>query len=1582
VKRCGTAKEEQNLERSLERATANRFLPLLWKIPASSHPPIMEAAAARASYSRTEWANLSIQERIRAMNQNMTTAEAQGEPEPPATAATETTQATTSPEDEGTAFPLALPQNETRETPKRASVVEMWRRRDQSATPPTKSSPARVDRIEASREEEKKDQEDQEEQDAAASVVEAPHKAAATSSSSSVVSVASVQSRSTSWSNPRGGDNYQAPKRSVVSPSMHKSGHRWKTGAPSITTTAATAKAETDMTIVPSPSQSPSVQSQAAAATAAAQNEDSSSVTGAPPAATSTKSRPASVVDFWAQRGLKPIQSGDASVTQAPTSTEDTSMTSSTFRRHQPTAQLKSASPSAKVSVVDRWKQRANPQAEEAAAVPVVKKPVSARWTSAVQKPVQAVVSSRANKVTDRWLNRSAADTATKDGSVTGAKTSSIPSILQSSTSKTAMTTSTSSSWPNREEQDEEEDEESLAPSVSKSVKTTATEQSQQSSHVTKRWSNRLGTDSPTPTQKSTCSLPAPKRKTDAGATIATPAWRYASNLSAPSTPRTPDVSKASPWASPKSLTSASPMSPNLKFPNLTVSTAQSPKPRGKAVGQWATLPIPTTPTTQDAPVSTPVEANRLLVLMSGQSLSREQASIRHQMSTILQCHEIPYDEVDGSDPTKRERRNELFKLSGLHAKYPQLFIQEDGETKFWGTWDTLQQCNDAGMLVEEFGPKAVAHTEPDVEVARAKSSRPAVINTMSHQRIQQFAELKTVSQERMLLPEPEPELCKSPCEDDDAESASVPTPVRASRSAFDMYGVKKLQSPVVLADKKRSLARKHMGGSNIKWKIDEDAVLEDSSVQVDGSVMGMTLAGDDACTVNSAMEDSLTVHTMADSVTTNSTAPRLGAKSLDSLKRRDIREFGDTDIADMDAILQPMDEDPDQRKPSRSVLASWPPKLSYDALTPGRKGAASPKLSYDTLLTPGRLRTASPKLTRASPSQLLGRSFSPSFHSSLPASPSPSRASPARPSPASSLHSPRARRIGQRLLEKKRELQAHRQRLKKSRSSDSNDCLSTGMESENQLSVENVHKDSRLRVDEDDNDDAFRQTDSHSTQKMRGSESRRYDSTDSSFSYAASALFQKASEVLSPRHQEADANSALTLSRDNVEAVSSGNEASWFPNSAFSPLNQGAPSLASFHSAASHARPDPESSKKNAICPHSEGSFSFLEVRSEGSTNSKGSALSLRAEKLLKQRRRHRTLSGVDEGIEFPEERKHAHQLARNVVYGSKQKVAAAQHSTEKAKKWNQLRVDADTNNMFGELSSMTRQRAGLSSRYTTSARFMEHETANAAAGPPTTTKSLPGKNLFASHPESTRSMPGKGMSAFAPSSTSAVPVIVEKGYKGTFDSQDDTRASSEDFRSLSSRSSRTDSHAHTPRPSMMTGTNLSGLTNEIRSTAAPHGVHDDFMAESAYSYGALRSAYASMSLGQLAADLAGEVSYALNLEKIQTDVNKVFSSPSNASPKKATRRSFGCSELVPFDEEDVAIEVEYMEDSLYDEDTTQGPAFGKGFVPEFGPGAEFVGFSCNADAAKQCGATSPAGQPSFEERPTPRRGRRVGEV
>ena len=87
-------------------------------------------------------------------------------------------------------------------------------------------------------------------------------------------------------------------------------------------------------------------------------------------------------------------------------------------------------------------------------------------------------------------------------------------------------------------------------------------------------------------------------------------------------------------------------------------------------------------------------------MLISGQSFDREVVVL-----TALNSNGAKYTVVDGADPKQKDRRNQLFGISGIQAKYPQFFtVKGYSTTPFWVGWDEFQFANDSKSIAHKFG--------------------------------------------------------------------------------------------------------------------------------------------------------------------------------------------------------------------------------------------------------------------------------------------------------------------------------------------------------------------------------------------------------------------------------------------------------------------------------------------------------------------------------------------------------------------------------------------------------------------------------------------------------------------------------------------------------------------------------------------------------------------------------------------------------------------------------------------------------------------------------------------------------------
>lgn len=68
----------------------------------------------------------------------------------------------------------------------------------------------------------------------------------------------------------------------------------------------------------------------------------------------------------------------------------------------------------------------------------------------------------------------------------------------------------------------------------------------------------------------------------------------------------------------------------------------------------------------------------RIILLVSNGISDRKQASAQNNSQSLLNGRRVLYEVVDGADPSQLDRRNELFRISGVRGLYPQWFIHND----------------------------------------------------------------------------------------------------------------------------------------------------------------------------------------------------------------------------------------------------------------------------------------------------------------------------------------------------------------------------------------------------------------------------------------------------------------------------------------------------------------------------------------------------------------------------------------------------------------------------------------------------------------------------------------------------------------------------------------------------------------------------------------------------------------------------------------------------------------------------------------------------------------------------------------
>jgi hypothetical protein len=104
-----------------------------------------------------------------------------------------------------------------------------------------------------------------------------------------------------------------------------------------------------------------------------------------------------------------------------------------------------------------------------------------------------------------------------------------------------------------------------------------------------------------------------------------------------------------------------------------------------------------------------PEESNKsyILMLATNMGMNRTQVQNQQRATMMFNALSIPFETIDGSDPSNKDLRNELFNLSEMRGAYPQFFVVSEDEhgtpqTSFLGDWETIEGINDSSSLPAE----------------------------------------------------------------------------------------------------------------------------------------------------------------------------------------------------------------------------------------------------------------------------------------------------------------------------------------------------------------------------------------------------------------------------------------------------------------------------------------------------------------------------------------------------------------------------------------------------------------------------------------------------------------------------------------------------------------------------------------------------------------------------------------------------------------------------------------------------------------------------------------------------------------
>jgi hypothetical protein len=150
-----------------------------------------------------------------------------------------------------------------------------------------------------------------------------------------------------------------------------------------------------------------------------------------------------------------------------------------------------------------------------------------------------------------------------------------------------------------------------------------------------------------------------------------------------------------------------------------------------------------------ETPAETPTETTsagnkKLLVLISSYSANHQTKSNQDRALTILKSLKLGPDQmetIDGAAPANRDKRNELFGLSGIRAKYPQFFLVDASDTTaFMTDWEGFESMNEVGTLKSSMNLPIqqgdISSTETPIEIPtkiQAPSNKKLIVLISSY---------------------------------------------------------------------------------------------------------------------------------------------------------------------------------------------------------------------------------------------------------------------------------------------------------------------------------------------------------------------------------------------------------------------------------------------------------------------------------------------------------------------------------------------------------------------------------------------------------------------------------------------------------------------------------------------------------------------------------------------------------------------------------------------------------------------------------------------------------------------------------
>ncbi|CAN0464330.1 unnamed protein product [Ascophyllum nodosum] len=105
----------------------------------------------------------------------------------------------------------------------------------------------------------------------------------------------------------------------------------------------------------------------------------------------------------------------------------------------------------------------------------------------------------------------------------------------------------------------------------------------------------------------------------------------------------------------------------------------------------------------------------KCIVLYSTCCMDPIQEQDQRRCMDLMEGKGVPFEKVDGSDGETRELRNTLWSVSGHRGKYPQVFVERDGEHEFVGLWSDIESLNECEAL-----PPEILEANPEIKTFQA----------------------------------------------------------------------------------------------------------------------------------------------------------------------------------------------------------------------------------------------------------------------------------------------------------------------------------------------------------------------------------------------------------------------------------------------------------------------------------------------------------------------------------------------------------------------------------------------------------------------------------------------------------------------------------------------------------------------------------------------------------------------------------------------------------------------------------------------------------------------------------------------